>query len=468
VQRLDRAGQYRLFIGVRPATLAAVLLLAALAGIGVGVCPRGQQPTQWLALAALTLLIVGMVAARAVVAGWDWLAPPVLFAAVFGLYFLARPIGLLVGVEAVTGPQAMAAAIGIAFVAAAGFWTGYLLPIGKAIGAATPWVSQEWSPHRTRIVLWVFWGAGLICWIVMMRASGGIVQRLTTYGQGTAAGLGVVVVGSATLLGVALAGGWLAYWKSLVSRIEIIIITASSTGMLVVHGQRAAVLVPLIMIVAVYHYFVRPVRAREMALLTLVGVLLLIGIGLPRLQIIQTQQLDLPGGDYLKVGGWLLLRNLTAFDALMLVTEMVPGQIGYQWGKTYADSVAMIVPRWLYKDKPRRNLFNRLLRPHRTGSMALPLPAEGYLNFGGAGLLLETLLLGVVYRMLYSYRNQHAHNEAALLGYALAVPFLALFWRGGLVGGHLAYLIAYGGLLVLLALFCSGPKWFVNVRRTRA
>ena len=466
MQRPDRAGQERLSIGVRPGTIAVVLLLAAAAGIGVAVCPAGRQPVQWLALAALALLIGGMVAARVVVAGWDWLSPPVLFAVVFGLYFLIRPVGLLAGVETIAGTMAIAsAAIVIAFVAAAGFWMGYLLPIGKALGAMIPWVSQEWSPHRTRIALWVFWGIGLICWIVMMRASGGIVQRLTTYGQGTAAGLGVVVVSSATLLGVALAGGWLAYWKGLVSRIEIIVITASSAGMLVVHGQRAAILVPLIMIVAVYHYFVRPMRAREIALLTLLGVLLVVGVGLPRLRIIQTQQLDLPAGDYVKVGGWLLLRNLTAFDALMLVAEMVPGQIDYQWGKTYADAVVMIVPRWLYKDKPRRNLFNRLLRPHRAGSMALPLPAEGYLNFGGAGLLLETLLLGVVFRALYSYRRRHPHNEGAVLGYALSVPFFGLLWRGGLVGGHLGYLLAYGSLVVLLALFCSGPKWFVNVRR---
>ncbi len=465
VQRLYRTAKQRIVNSVAHRGVVAVVLAAAV-GVGVAMCLTGPQAAQWVGLAALVLLIGGMVAAQAVVAGWDWLAPPVLFVVIFGLYFVARPMGLLAGLKAIAGAGAGAqasAAIAIAFVAAVGFWVGYLLPIGKALGVSIPWVSREWSAQRTRVAVWLCWGLGLICWVVMMRASGGIIQRLTTYGQGTAAGIGVVVVGSAALLGVALAGGWLAYWKGVISRIELIVITTTGAGMLLVHGQRAAALVPLLMIVTIYHYEVRAIRARQIILLGLVAALIVVGVGLPRLRIVHAAEVALPARDYATVGGWLLLRNLTAFDALMLVTEKVPRQIDYQWGRTYVDALAMIVPRWLYEGKAQRNLFNRLLRPRSSGSMALTLPAEGYLNFGGAGLLLETLLLGVLYRALYSYRGQHSQNEAAVLGYALAVPFFALFWRGGLMGGHLGYLLAYGGLVVLLALFCAGSKWVVGV-----
>ena len=441
-----------------------VAVLAAAVGVGVAMCSTGPQAAQWLALAALALLIGGMVAWWVVVAGWDWLAPPNLFGAIFAAYFVARPVGLLAGLEAIAGAEAqVSVAIVIAFGAAAGFWVGYLLPIGKALGTRMPWVSREWRPQRTCVAVWICWGIGLICWIAMMRVSGGIVQRLTTYSQGVAAGLGVVVVGSAALLGVALAGGWLAYWKGLISRIELILITGTGAGMLMVHGQRAAVLVPLLMIVTIYHYWIRAIRAREVALLVLVAALIVIGVGLPRLRIVQAPGVEIPARDYATVAGWLLLRNLTGFDALLLVTEKVPEQISYQWGRTYADALTMIVPRWLYERKAQRNLFNRLLRPLRAGSMALTLPAEGYLNFGGAGLLLETLLLGVLYRALYSYRARHPHSEVAVLGYALAVPFFALFWRGGLMGGHLGYLLSCGGLVVLLALFCAGPRLVVSV-----
>ena len=93
--------------------------------------------------------------------------------------------------------------------------------------------------------------------------------------------------------------------------------------------------------------------------------------------------------------------------------------------------------------------------------MALSLPAEGYLNFGLAGLLAEALVLGIAYRAAYSYRQRHPGSEPALLGYAIAVPVFGLVWRGGLAGGGLGHLIGYGAVAIGIVLFCSGPRWMV-------
>ncbi len=393
----------------------------------------------------------------------DWLAPAALFGVVFGVYFVVRPAALLAGLEPVSvGRQGIWAAIVLGFVVVAGFWAGYLLPLGETVARGLPWASRSWPKQRARTAVWLSWGLGLASWIVMIQQSGGVVARISGYGQGIGKGLGVVVVASAVLLGMAVAAGWLSYFKGQLSRVEIAVITASSAGMLAVHGQRAALLVPMLMVVTVFHYLVRRLRGREILLLALAGVLIVGFLGMPRLQFMGGEQVALGMGDYAKIAGWLVLRNLTAFDSLMLVAQRVPEKIGYQWGRSYVDAIKMIVPRWLYAEKPARNLFNRLLRPDGTGSMALSLPAEGYLNFGLAGLLAEALVLGIAYRAAYSYRQRHPRSEPAILGYALAVPIFGLVWRGGLAGGGLGHLIGYGAVAIGMVLFCSGPRWMVS------
>jgi len=213
--------------------------------------------------------------------------------------------------------------------------------------------------------------------------------------------------------------------------------------------------------VTVYHYSVRRLRGREILAIGLAGLLIVGVLGMPRLQFVGGEQVALGLGDYAKITGWLIARNLTAFDSLMLVVQRVPREVGYQWGRSYVDAIKMVVPRWLYAEKPQRNLFNRVLRADRSGSMALSLPAEGYLNFGLAGLLAETLVLGIAYRAAYSYRQRHPRSEPAILGYALAVPVFGLLWRGGLMGGGLGHLIGYGAVAIGIMLFCSGPRWLV-------
>jgi len=441
-----------------------VLIGVGAVGVGIGVSTRsaGIEASWAVGLVGLGLFAVSMIMGRGAIIRRDWLAPGALFGVVFGVYFMVRPAVLLAGLEPVaTGRREIWAAIVLGFVVVAGFWVGYLLPLGETMARGLPWASKSWPKQRARTAVWLSWALGLASWGVMICHSDGVIARISGYGQGVGRGLGVVVVASAVLLGMAMAAGWLSYFKGQLSRVEIAIITASSAGMLAVHGQRAALLVPLLMVVAIYHYAVRRLRGREILLLGVAGVLIIGLLGMPRLQFMGSEQVGLGIGDYAKITGWLVARNLTAFDSLMLVARRVPGEVGYQWGRSYVDAVRMIVPRWLYAEKPARNLFNRLLRPDGTGSMALSLPAEGYLNFGLAGLLGEMLLVGIAYRAAYSYRRRHPRSEPAILGYALAVPIFGLVWRGGLAGGGLGHLIGYGAVAIGIVLFCNGPRWMV-------
>ncbi len=431
--------------------------IGTVVGIGVAVLASGGGQGELLGLAGLVLLISGLLGVRVRMRGLDWLAPPMLLTVVVGLYYVARPLGLLGGLLPLAGTNAdMGAALALVYVMVVSFWIGYGLPVGEAISVSAPWLAGRWSARRLRLAIWGWWGVGLLCWAAMIYKSGGVLVRLTMYGGGSAAGLGVLVVASAALLGAALVVGWLGYLKGLIGRGELAVLAVGCAGPLALHGQRAALLVPLIMAAAIYHYVVRRLRAREIMLAGLVGVVLVVVLGLPRLRFMRTEGLTVRAADYARIGGWLVIRNLTAFDALMLAVGKVPRETGYQWGRSYVDAVAMLVPRQIYKDKPRRNLFNRLLRKEQAGSMAMSLPGEGYLNFGLSGLVLEAVLLGIIYRALYAYRGRHRDSEAAILAYAIGVAFFGLICRGGLLGGHLGLLGAYMILLLAATVGCGG------------
>ena len=439
-----------------------------MAGLVVGVVAARGSGIELLGLIVVALIAIGTLRIRTVVGGMDWLGPPALLAVIVALYNLVKPAALLAGVAPLAGDVVdMGTAMLLVLTAVAAFWTGYLLPVGKAWGASMPWSARGWSRSRVKVVVWGCWVVGSILWAGMIYKSGGVVARLTTYGGGSAAGLGVLVASSAALLGVALVTGWLGYLKGLVSRKAMVALVGTGGIMLALHGQRGALLVPLLVGVAVYHYLVRRLQGRQIILLGVAALALLAVLALPRLQLVRAQGLAIRASDYVRIGGWLVLRNLTSLDALMLTVAKVPQEIDYQWGRSYVDAVVMLVPRWLYEEKPQRNLFNRLLREGRGSWMAMPLPAEGLLNFGLAGVLLEAVFLGIVYRALYAYRARHPHNEGAILAYGLGVAFFGLIWRGGLLGGHLALLLPYGVLLGGVGVVCGGSRWWVTADKSR-
>ena len=96
--------------------------------------------------------------------------------------------------------------------------------------------------------------------------------------------------------------------------------------------------------------------------------------------------------------------------------------------------------------------------------MALPVPGEGYLNFGWGGVLLESVLLGLISRVVYAYRQQYPNNEGALLTYAFFFAFFVIIFRGGLMGGHIGLLAVCLALIAAVSIFCSQGRLLIRIR----
>jgi hypothetical protein len=130
------------------------------------------------------------------------------------------------------------------------------------------------------------------------------------------------------------------------------------------------------------------------------------------------------------------LQRASLLTQVAHVLEMTPSQVPFQGGDTYRFMAVTLIPRVLWPDKPTVNDANRfyqvaygLTAENRldTVSIAVGSLAEGFINFGWAGVIGVMLLIGVV---LGVYQRTLVVAESSTLflaiGLTLVPGFLAL------------------------------------------
>jgi hypothetical protein len=130
---------------------------------------------------------------------------------------------------------------------------------------------------------------------------------------------------------------------------------------------------------------------------------------------------------------------------LAYVAERTPQAVPYWNGHSYLSFPGSFVPRFLWPDKPVKDVGQRV--GHRYGildpadrrtSINLPQLVEFYLNFGRAGLCCGMLALGLLYRRLDRMLNWRGAGDANVL--VTATLFSAL------VNIESDFSLVYGGL----------------------
>jgi len=444
--------------------LPAAAIVGAGVGLSIGTVERTRASTALVLIGSLAVIVIWWLVIARKGLRRDWLAPPVIFWAGVVLYYLVRPGSIALGMLPIgqIRTQHLEEAMGLVLLSIAGFVWGYALHGAEIIAGWLPRAPSGWRKARVVAAVGALWVVGASCWTLLIYGSGGVQARLSEYGQGVGAGQGIWAAISAAALSVALVLAWLQYLRGRFSRLAMFGIGASVVPMLAMHGQRSALIVPILMGVAVYHYYCQRLNLKQLVVIAIVVLMVFVGLGLPRLRMVPQLAVQVRPAAYARIGSWFFVRNLTSFDALMLLLEDMPKELDYQWGEGYWDALVMIVPRAIYSDKPQRNLFNRVLRPNRNTSMSLPPAGEGYLNFGWGGVLLEGVLLGLIYRVAYTYRQRYPDHEGVLLTYSFFFAFFMIIFRGGLMGGHLGLLVVYLMLIGVASVFCGWGRLVVR------
>lgn len=156
-------------------------------------------------------------------------------------------------------------------------------------------------------------------------------------------------------------------------------------------------------------------------------------------------------------------RRLNHLHVTAAVIADTPDVVPFQKGATYTPLISKFIPRFIWLDKPTDNLGNswahmyRYLHKfdHKT-SFNLPFITEMYMNFGIPGIVVISLLLGMV--MGWLSRRYWAAGSSILVtafGILIGMPFLTPESNLSLLAGRaiVGAITVYASLYVLYLLF---------------
>ena len=122
----------------------------------------------------------------------------------------------------------------------------------------------------------------------------------------------------------------------------------------------------------------------------------------------------------------------TVSDRLSLVATfahviwLTPDQIPYWEGETYKTLPSILIPRFLWPNKPQKDLGQifghryEILHPlDETTSINLSQLIEFYINFGDIGVLVGMAVMGILYGLMYAKLNVPGSGDSTILIAAL-------------------------------------------------
>jgi hypothetical protein len=154
-------------------------------------------------------------------------------------------------------------------------------------------------------------------------------------------------------------------------------------------------------------------------------------------------------------------------DVFADVVRRTPSEIPYWNGQTYMSLVGAAVPRFLWPDKPTKELGQafghryRYLDPSNTSTaINLPITVEFYANFGSAAVFFGMLIVGAIYGALDSFVNKPGQSLlVSMIGLTLLLPLLIIESDFSLVFGGLPLSgLALWGIWVMIRRSAAGRQ----------
>jgi hypothetical protein len=152
-------------------------------------------------------------------------------------------------------------------------------------------------------------------------------------------------------------------------------------------------------------------------------------------------------------------------DLFANVVRRTPSEVPYWEGGTYKSLVGSAIPRILWPNKPVKELgqefghrYNFLHATNLSTSINLPVLVEFYANFGGTGVMVGMLIVGIIYRVLDGLVNRPRQSPIlSMIGVAVMMPLLFIesdfsLIFGGLPLSGLAFYVVWNRVHKMLGL----------------
>lgn len=134
--------------------------------------------------------------------------------------------------------------------------------------------------------------------------------------------------------------------------------------------------------------------------------------------------------------------NLDLFANLVRRT---PSEVPFWNGETYKSLIGFAVPRFLWPNKPTKDLgqafghrYNYIHASNMSTAINLPVLVEFYANFGEIGVVLGMLIVGFIYRIIDAILNRPGQSPlVSIFGVALMIPLFFIESDFSLIFGGL-------------------------------
>lgn len=255
-------------------------------------------------------------------------------------------------------------------------------------------------------------------------------------------------------------------------------------------GSRGNILYSAFWIIGIIHLYLKPISNRKLLVLGMVALIFVYGYGFYKgvgsswISVLSEEGtgagLNVLEEETGRTFKGMILGDFGRSDVqsfLLYRTWEYPGDYHYAYGKTYIEDLALLVPQWLWQDRPVGKILwgTDILRGFgawspKPGSFALNaygLGGEAILNFGPVSVPFFYVLLGfVVARITFMAQAiKYSLLNTILFPLLLEVCIWSLLWDFG----NLVYFIIHFGLFPMIVLLFSlkGRRVFVSTEKTR-
>jgi hypothetical protein len=329
----------------------------------------------------------------------------------------------------------------IAIVGTLAFLIGYYMPrqSAESLARALPLPRGEWDPRSLMLIVILLTCIGLAAIYYFMDRVGGLRYFLDNlYLHNELARGRYYLLWAFQLLPLAS----LVWFASLAKRkgralntpvfwLHFTVATALTASL----GGRAQVLYLWEVLLVIYHYRVRRVALKAIAVFFVIATMFLFVAGSYRRSTASERPDTVFPTDVspAAVANEVLYYDYSSLDIMVLLLDRVPDEIPLRWGRSFLDLVVLPVPRSVYADKPAplNTWYSQQLFGAERGGKKASILGEGFVNFHIPGVLLIMLLYGFAARVLYTNLQLSDFGPGAVLVYALFYKFIWSLSGGG-------------------------------------
>jgi hypothetical protein len=415
---------------------------------------------------------------------FDAAEPVWLLTVMYALSFWGRPLLVLydpvnymvdfVSYEA----ESMVTASSLALVGLVGFYLGYYSRIPQSMASTLPKLPWPWRPVRVVAALLVvavafgylghhFFAKGQFS-LEYIYAN----RPLLNWGDGDLAQLTHLTGWWVVMLSFALY--LLSARRPGIGLAACVGVTTVTLAVLSIFGARWSLFFVVGALTIVWHYARGPFKVK-----TWIGVFALFFVASAQFGVWRA------GMDLRAIAPERLLDNLVTetrqyleWDVLSEIVRTYPGSDGHSYGWLGFETALWLVPRRVWPGKPewygtttiQRAIFPGVVDLTDEGFvgsfLTISTAGEGYVEFGWAGTLIYLFLFGVLWRLIYEFKERNQNSVPAVALYAVLVVSIPVYVRG--FATVLLMIAVWFTLHVTLFRWLSGPCARQLERRTIA